>query len=144
VAQLAPIAVGQAGEALFLVCEVAWARGAWYGHVMHTPDGWAACIIYLSERIDAVDPRAALTKFDWLTRDHFAFEPCRIQKHDDAFALEPTCADALTALGRMAARFDLERRAPECGSPHAFDPLEFRVFDLYGVDFGRKSIAAPH
>lgn len=130
--QMRCLADDDVGQAVFLICEVEWVRGAWYGNIAPFRGQWAACVIYLSERIAASDQGDVIRRFDWLTRVRFAFEPCTVQASDDAFAVCPTRPEALEALKEMARRFDVDRRAPDEDSPYAANPLEMRVFELYG------------
>lgn len=115
--------------------------GFWYGHIQQHPEKngtYVSLIVWTEKFINAGTVPLLFKRFHYWIGRRFFYEPCSIQRIDDAYRETTTIDEAALALIQMIAAFDLDKRSGIAGTGYEDSPVEMRICEVYGLPADRE------
>lgn len=110
--------------------------GFWYGHIFRHPNDpacFVAVLIWSTKLLNGGTEALIFRRLHHWIAECQEYHPATIQHPDDAYAERHSLASAVDALKIMLQRFDIDRRTGLEGSQFSDDPIEVRVFQIFGL-----------
>ena len=109
----------------------------WYGHVIRHPqkaNTFVALLVWSEKMVNATNVPLLFRRFHYWIKDRLCYEPCTVQHQDDAYAECSSFKMAASRLAGIIRQFHIDLRWPDEDGPHAQDPDDLRIINIYGLE----------
>ena len=108
----------------------------WYGHVCRYPqsENYVALLVWCHKLVNASNERLLFRRFHYWVQVDPHFEPCVVQRPDEAYAECASFQGAVDALAGMIKSFDADFLSGAYEGNSHQSQIEMRIFGVYGME----------